>query len=181
MGLLLLAFVAGCDFGRGSQARDLEGNRVDVVSKAGSNAVVLIFVATQCPIANRYVPEMKRLHERFTGKGIQFYFVYPDRDVSAGEIREHMKLYGLPGEALRDPNHALVRAAQARVTPEAAVFQGGKLVYHGRIDDRFPAFGTDRGAATERNLERVLEAVTKGEAAVMESKPAVGCVIPQIE
>ena len=30
---------------------------------------VLIFISTDCPISNRYAPEIKRLHDEFAPKG----------------------------------------------------------------------------------------------------------------
>ena len=178
--LALSLVLAGCDSQTGgSHALDLEGRRIEVLPATSTNAVALIFVATQCPIANRYVPEIKRLQESFASNGVSFYLVYPDPDATPADIREHMHSYDLNGTPLRDPKHNLVRLAQAQVTPEAAVFLGTNLLYHGRIDDRYPAFGVDRGAPTERNLEQALDAVTKGQATPMQSKPAVGCVIPK--
>ena len=60
------------------------------------------------------------------------------------------------GRALRDPRHDLARAAGATIAPEAAVFvrENGapRLVYRGRIDDRYQAPGRMRPAASTRDL-----------------------------
>ena len=50
-------------------------------------------------------------------------------------IRKHLADFEYPGRGARDPEHALVEKTQATVTPEAAVFANGELVYLGRIDN----------------------------------------------
>ena len=83
--------------------------------------MVLLFVQTDCPISNRYAPTIARLHARFQPQGVAFYLVYPDRREDADAIRRHGREYGLPGQALRDVQHILVKRVGATVTPEAVV------------------------------------------------------------
>jgi hypothetical protein len=65
------------------------------------------------------------------------------------------------------------------VTPEVAVFSSqGKMIYHGRIDDRFVEFGRMRPAPTTHELEDAIAAVMAGKAVPNPSAPAVGCAIP---
>src|SRR5437868_8896318 len=117
---------------------DLAGRPFDPLDDPNLKTVVLLFVRTDCPISNRYAPELKRLFAKYSRPGVSFWLVYPSRDDSAEIIRRHISEYGYPFGALRDPDHALVRIAKARVTPEAAVFASGRrLVYRGRIDDRY--------------------------------------------
>jgi hypothetical protein len=80
-------------------------------------------------------------------------------------------------EALRDPDHALVKAAGATITPEAAVFAGGHVVYRGRIDDRYVDLGLERPAATKRDLADALTAVMSGKPVHPPTTQAVGCFI----
>src|SRR5690349_13025306 len=145
---------------------DLEGNPVDPLEAgpAGATmATVFIFVRLDCPISNRYAPEVQSLQARFSSKGVAFKLVYPDPDVTAEEIRRHVKEYGYACPPLRDPAHHLVKRCEARVTPEAAVVTAdGELVYHGRIDDRYVALGQWRSEPTRHDLELVLQALVHG-------------------
>jgi thiol-disulfide isomerase/thioredoxin len=142
-------------------------------------ATVLVFLSTSCPIANRYAPEIERLYERFKDSGIRFYLVYPNDSESA--IRDHLRQYGYSIPTLRDAQHRLAARSRVRATPEVAVFVGRerRLVYHGRIDDRFVDFAKERPAPTQRDLEQTLEAVVagRGEALEPRSTDAFGCVI----
>jgi hypothetical protein len=140
--------------------------------------LVFCFVSTDCPISNRYAPELRRLQERFASRGVKFWLVYPNADETTDEIRRHLKEYALPITALRDSRHALVTRAAAKVTPEAAVFlPEGKLVYHGRIDDRFPSLGQERPEPTRRDLIEILDALLEGRTLPFSTTPAVGCRI----
>jgi peroxiredoxin len=163
---------------------DVEGHTVRPLEAPSAKAIVLVFVRTDCPISNRYAPELQRLHERFADLGVDFWTVYADPSESAEAIRAHLHDYGYPGGALRDSAHALVKAAAARVTPEAAVFVPAsgapRLVYHGRIDDRYVDFGHMRAAPTRRDLEETLEAIVAGRPVPMESAPAVGCFLSDL-
>jgi hypothetical protein len=163
---------------------DLEGRGVDPFLAGSPAAAVFVFVRTDCPISNRYAPEMRRLQERFAGPDMAFWLVYADPDETADAIRRHVEEYGYKAAALRDPEHAFVRFAGARVTPEAAVYllgsPGPRLVYRGRIDDRYVALGQARPAPTTRDLEDVLTAIAAGARPDFRSTAAVGCFIPEL-
>jgi hypothetical protein len=163
---------------------DLDGRPVDPLAR-GPRLAVLVFLRTDCPISNRYAPEIRRLGRHFAARGVAFWLVYPDRRESAKTIRGHLREFGLPFRAVRDPGHALVRRSGARITPEAAVFvpgpEGARLVYHGRIDDRYSALGRMRPAATTHDLEQVVEAVLAGRPVPRDTAPAVGCFLADIE
>src|SRR5208283_4604197 len=99
---------------------------------------VFVFVRTDCPITNRYAPELRRIANEFQGRHVAFYLVYPDPNENKRAIENHMAEFGFPGTPLRDPDHELEKRAHATTTPEAAVFDAtGHLKYHGRIDDRW--------------------------------------------
>jgi hypothetical protein len=159
---------------------DLDGRPVDPL--AGPAAVtVLVFVATDCPISNRYVPELERLRARFEPAGVAFWLVYPTAEESPATIASHRREFGLTEPAVRDPRHALVRRSQVEVTPESAVFlRGGALAYHGRIDDRYVDFGEVRPEPTRRELEGAIDAALAGHAAPPPAGHAVGCAIATV-
>ncbi len=140
---------------------------------------VLIFVTTECPASNRYAPDIQRLLKEFAPKGVRFQLVYPNAADDRAAIDKHLKEYGYPESiAVRDPNHALVKTAQATITPEAAVFDGaGRLLYRGRIDDRFVELGRERLAATTQDLRDAIGAVLAGRPVHPARTQAVGCFI----
>ena len=160
---------------------DPEGHRVDPLASMEGTAVVLLFMGIECPISNGYAPGIRRLHEEYSAKGVNFWLVYPDPGTSVEAIMKHRAEFQLPLQVLRDPEHALVARSQASVTPEAAVFlPGGRLIYHGRIDNRHAGFGSSRPEATEHDLRDLLQRIVMGESVAPASTRAVGCYIPRV-
>lgn len=157
----------------------LDGTVVSPLAPAaGVDATVLLFVMTDCPISNRYAPEVRRLHDEFAG-AVRFWLVYVDAQRPAGELREHRDSFGYPFAALRDVDGALVALAGATVTPEVAVFDAAqRMVYRGRIDDRFVSFGVARRAPRTRDLHDRLRRLAAGETLAFSRTRAVGCYIP---
>ncbi|MGE5110184.1 MAG: redoxin domain-containing protein [Acidobacteriaceae bacterium] len=162
----------------GQSALDLNGVATSPFTPTG--ITVLIFVRTDCPISNRYAPEIQRLAREFQGSA-KFWLVYPDQKETPAAIRKHLSDYRYTLSALRDTRHELVREAQAQITPEAAVFVGKVLRYVGRIDDRAVDFGTFRVTATTHDLESALGAVIERRPVEKASKQAVGCYISDLE
>jgi hypothetical protein len=156
---------------------DLDGRAVTPLAP-GAPATVLIFTAVDCPISDRYAPEVRRLAGRFAAAGVATWVVYANAGESPAAARAHAAAfaYGLP--VALDPGGLLADRARAEVTPEAALFDAaGRLVYHGRIDDRYVAFGVDRPTPTARDLADAVTAVVGGVPVARPSSPAVGCAI----
>lgn len=156
-----------------------DGEAVPLTSLLGETPAAFLFIRTDCPISNRYAPEVDRLARRHAGA--RFFLVYPDPAVTAEEIEQHLRDYGYTLPALTDPHHALVAATGVRVTPEVAVFDAsGRLVYRGRIDDRWVAFGQLRAEPEHRDLTEVLADLEKGRTPDPRSTPTVGCYIADL-
>lgn len=184
IGLLVLLLTA-CAVGSGVRAialRDLDGKRILPFEAAPDSYHVFLFTRTDCPISNRYAPLVQRLDEKYRSRGIRIWLVYLDRDQPSEEIRSHLEEYGYDLAALRDDEHRLAEAAGALVTPEAAVYlPDGSLVYRGRIDNRYAAYGKARPEATVNDLADVLEALAEGRTPQTHTTEAVGCLIPDLK
>ena len=181
--ILLVAVVVCADEPTVNDLRlpDLDGRQVEPLLAKDAKAIVFIFIRTDCPLSNRYAPEVRRLDNKFAKSGVRFWLVYPDPGESGEIIRNHIKEYEYRLKALRDPEHKLVKMTGAQVTPEAAVFSpGGRMIYRGRIDDRYVAFGKARAAPTTRDLEQVLEAILEGKQVTNRTTAAIGCFIPDL-
>ena len=86
--VLMSATVCG-DKASLSQLRlfDLEGKSVNPLADTGAKAVVFIFTRADCPISNRYAPEVRRLGASFTPEKVKFWLVYPDGDTPPDATR----------------------------------------------------------------------------------------------
>lgn len=164
---------------------NLDGEPVDALRGApGVRATVLIFLRTDCPLANQMAPEVERVRKQFDGRGVRVWLVYLDGRQTADEIRRHKHEYGIEAPAIRDSDHHLVRLSEARVTPSAAVYvhEDGarRLVYRGRLDDRVVAPGRMRPRATRFDLRDAIEAALAGRTAALVTTPAIGCEIADL-
>jgi hypothetical protein len=164
---------------------DLAGQRVDPFGEVAKKAIVFLFVRTDCPISNRYAPEVHRLVQKFAPRGVAFKLVYVDPSEPSQQIREHTLEYGYQVATLRDNEHTLVHLTGAKVTPEVAVFvwgeSGARLVYRGRIDDRYVDFGKTRPAPTTHDLDDVLQAIVQDRTLALQTTHAVGCFIQDLK
>ncbi|WP_263357102.1 redoxin domain-containing protein [Acidicapsa ligni] len=178
--LMLMACVADLHAASEPRVTNLSGQVQQLVPK-GARVVVLIFAATDCPISNRYIPEITQLEREFAGSGVMFWWVFPNPGDTAAVIRKHEMEFSLHMPTLVDARQELVRMAHVGVTPEAAVFavDGAKLreVYHGRIDDRYIAFGQQRPAATRHELADAVKALLADKPVAAATGGPVGCAI----
>ena len=185
--LLLATAVVWWRTSSNTSVLDLEDRPTDPLSHDGGRATVLIFTRSDCPISNRYAPEVQRLASRFATEGVGFWLVYVDPDEQPQAIERHLADYNYSLPAVRDTQHHLVRLAGARVTPEAAVYDaGGELVYGGRIDNRYVEYDVKRNTPTSRDLEVVLETLLaernpRTRARHVDRKRAVGCPIVDLK
>lgn len=164
-------------------AVDLSGRSVDPLILGGARPTVLIFIGTNCPISERYSPEIQRLEAEFEPRGVVFWLVDPDAEDTPSAIRKFLQAYGYSGDmhVLRDVGHSLVKESGVEVTPEAAVFADGRLAYRGRIDNWYVRLGFARRTATKHDLEAALSALLAGKPVKARYTQAVGCFISDME
>lgn len=159
--------------------KDTEGSRHTMEETRGGKAVVFLFFGADCPISNRYLPEVARLFREYAGRGVVFYAVHSDPSVSPDEVKKHARDFNLPFAVLLDPAQTLARQTGATATPEAVVLSpSGELRYRGRIDDRMVDFGRQRQAPTREDLRQALDAILAGKPIPEPFTKAIGCAIP---
>ena len=176
--LMVLAFVA-IQAAWPATIVDIYGDRHRLPSQPGQDFTVVFFVTHDCPISNRYLPEMRRVCDEYAAWGTRCLMAYVDPTISWEQIREHQHAYGVTLPALHDTNRELVELAGATITPESAVYsKDGELVYRGRINNLYAALGTPRRQATEHSLRKALDEALAGRAVSRPRTQAVGCFIP---
>src|ERR1043165_7784177 len=70
-------------------------------------ANVVVFVTTECPVANRYAPEIQRICAAYSPKGVDCLLIYEDVGVTVDAVRKHRAefRYGTAAAAIdRDGN-----------------------------------------------------------------------------
>lgn len=156
---------------------------IDLQAKAAavpysrSKASVLFFIATDCPIANRYAPEIGRIAKDYATKGVRCYRVYVLDKSHVAEVAQHGKDYSLPMTAILDPKRSLVKETGVTVTPEVAVVNKlGMMIYRGRIDDQNVEHGVIR-PGYRHDLRIALDEYLSGKPISMPVTTAIGCFL----
>ena len=139
-------------------------------------AVVLIFLATECPVVDDYVDRITKLIKDFKDKEIQFVGIHSNKHETVEDIKKYSETHGFKFPILLDPKNKMADYFQARRTPEVFLIDDKKtLRYRGGIDD-------SRKNPEEHYLQKVLNLV-------LEDKPipekerktrAIGCTIKRV-
>jgi thiol-disulfide isomerase/thioredoxin len=144
-----------------------------------SKGVVLFFLGTECPVSNSYAPEFSRLAKAYADQAVLFYGVHADPDVNAEMARKHAAEYHLRFSILLDPAQVLAGQTGATMVPEAVLLTAdGRVLYRGRIDDRYAADGKRRERPKSSDLEQALKAVLAGKAPPVTTTKVFGCPLP---
>ena len=165
------------------QARDLDVTDIDgkthrPFAQTNGAGTVMIFIGVECPIANYYHPTLRKLMASEMAKGISFYFFHGDPDTTLEAATKHRKDFEIVAPVFLDPNLKVARRVQAEVTPEAFLFKpDGSLVYRGKIDDMYVAFGKKRRFPKEKYLEQAIKNLKAGKAVEPNKTKAIGCYI----
>ena len=159
---------------------DVAGKSMTRDDWRAAKTVLLFFIGTECPASNGYTPQMERIARRYSLRGVQCLGVHSDPTVTADAAAAHAKEYRLTFTILLDPAQTLAQASGVRVTPEAVVASSdGRVLYRGRIDNRYALDGKRRDEATQRDLEDALEAILSGAEPPLRETKAFGCPLPK--
>jgi hypothetical protein len=179
--LLLLSCLPAAALAAQPFGVDLNGRAIDRLAPPGARAIVLFFAASDCPISNRYVPEIERLDREFAPDGVRFWWVYPNPEDTPEVVRHHQQQFDIHADVLLDNQQRLTAMAHATITPEVAVFVPARdtlrEVYRGRIDDRHVSLGQERPSADRHDLEDALHALLANHPIPPPGGPPIGCSI----
>lgn len=149
------------------------------VRPSEAKAVALLFLSVDCPVSNRYAPDLARMAREYTKDGVVFYGVHCDPDLTAEQARHHAAEYKLPFLILLDPTHELARAARVIRVPTAVLLSpAGAVLYHGRVDDRNIGTGKARAEPTRRDLAEAVAETLAGKRPAVPRTQVVGCELP---
>ncbi len=138
--------------------------------------VVVMFIATQCPVSNAYNERMVSLYSGYHGKKVAFLAINANVKESVDEIASHSKEHGFQFPVLKDEGNKIADAYGAQVTPETYVITpDGKVQYHGRIDDN-----RNVEKVQEHDLASALDALLAGKELTRTETKAFGCSIKRV-
>ncbi len=155
---------------------DYNGVKHSLTDFKSSKAIVLMFIATQCPVSNAYNERMVALVKDYTPKGVTFVGINANKQESVEEIKHHAQEHGFRFPVLKDWNNTVADKFGASVTPEIYVLNRKfDILYHGRIDD-------SRRASDIRSndLRTALDEILAGHPVHVRETKAFGCTIKRV-
>jgi peroxiredoxin/mono/diheme cytochrome c family protein len=143
-------------------------------------AFVLVFVGTECPLANLYVPTLVALHKEYAGKGVQFLAINSNAQDTFVRVAAHAVEREVPFPVLKDFDHQVADALGAQRTPEAFLLDAEHVIrYQGRIDDQY-GVGYQRDRPTRQDLKEAIDELLAGKPITTPTTPVAGCVIARV-
>ncbi len=154
-----------------------EPKQIRLYDIKNKKAIVIIFIATRCPISLDYDERMVALANEFSPKGVQFLGINSNHTEPVQEVIEHAREKGLPFPVLKDEGNRVADAYNARVTPEVFVVDSNFVLrYHGRIDD-----SQNPARVTRQDLRDALNAILAGKNPPNPETRAFGCTIKRVQ
>jgi peroxiredoxin len=156
--------------------KDYTGKEYSLYNYLGRKGIVVMFIATQCPVSNAYNTRMVDLYNLYTPKGIVFLAINSNKQESIAEIAEHSTKHGFQFPVLKDWKNVIADKFDAQVTPETYLIDStGVLRYHGRIDDERVL-----SKVTRHDLRDALDAYLEGKPILRRDTKAFGCTIKRV-
>ena len=156
---------------------DYNGKSHSLKDFKDSKAIVVMFIATKCPVSNAYNTRMETLYNDYKDKGISFIAINSNKAESVDEIKSHAKEHGLTFLILKDQQNKVADKFDASVTPEIYVLNSKyEIQYHGRIDD-----SREEDNVESKDLENALNEILAGKKVSKSRTKAFGCSIKRVE
>src|SRR2546425_5630090 len=141
-----------------------------------ARATVMIFLGTQCPISNRYIPLLNDLAKAHENDGLEMFAVVSDPTITRKNVIAYRDEYKIAFPVLFDASGELARELKPTHTPEAFVLDhDGALRYRGRIDDGFAALGKINQVVKSNDLSDAISALLANRPIEHPQTDPVGC------
>jgi peroxiredoxin len=155
----------------------VDGQQHALSSYKDKKAIVVVFVGTECPIANLYLPTLVEMHKKYSAKGVQFLLIYSNAQDSFADVVTHAREHKVSFPALKDSGHKAADAFGAERTPQSFLLDSERGIrYRGRIDNQY-GYTYRRPAPTQTDLIDAIEAVLAGKPVANPVTEVRGCLI----
>jgi hypothetical protein len=155
------------------------GTDTSIGAAAGKKGTLVIFMCNHCPWVKAWQTRIAAIGNAALDQGIGVIAInpndpaaYPEDDFD--QMVTRAKQLGFKFCYAVDATSEIAMSFGATHTPEAFLFDaGGKLVYHGAVDDN----AKDESAVKHPWLQQAVSAVTKGKPVSDAETKAMGCSI----
>lgn len=154
---------------------DYNKNEHSLQDFANKKGIVVLFVATQCPVSNAYNSRMAELYNHFKDD-FSFIGINSNKQEDVEEIKTHASENNLDFVILKDSNNVIADKFDASFTPEIYILNNNfEQLYHGRIDD-----SRKKENIEVEDLKKALIEIKDGKAVSVKETKAFGCSIKRV-
>lgn len=154
------------------------GGSVTLRELQGEKASVLIFLSTECPISNGYIPAMNHLAADYMQQGVKLVGINSNEGPSLKNLAAHRKEFDITFPVLKDAGAVVADNLKVGHCPEAVILDvEGKVRYRGRIDDRYSRRGGAANDVQRFDLAVALQEVLAETPVTISETKVVGCPI----
>ena len=157
--------------------KDTEGTDFTLYKLSEEKQVtVVLFLATQCPIATDYTERIVNLVKVYDEKNVQFIGINSNKQEKVEEILAYSKKHGFEFPMLKDPENKIADYFGARRTPEVFLLNAKRVLRYAGAIDNSPK------EPTKHYLKDALDLVIAGKDIPKASKKtrAIGCTIKRV-
>lgn len=158
----------------------VSGRLLSLQELRGATATVIFFICNHCPFVKHVDPELVRLANDYTSRGISFIAIsfndvvaYPQD--GPAKMKETAEALHYPFPYLYDETQQVAKDYEAACTPDLFVYDDQlQLAYRGQLDDSRPGNGIP---VTGNDIRKALDSLLAGEPVPAEQRPGIGCNI----
>lgn len=157
--------------------KDAEGTDSSLYKLSEEKQVtVVLFLATQCPIATDYTDRIVNLVKAYDEKKVQFIGINSNKQEKIEEIVAYSKKHGFEFPVLKDRENKIADYFGARRTPEVFLLDAKRVLRYAGAIDNSPK------EPTKHYLKEALDLVIAGKDIPKPSKKtrAIGCTIKRV-
>src|SRR5436309_13900709 len=79
----------------------------DFADLKDKKAIVVVFLGTECPVNNAFLPVLAELHRTYAPRGVQFLAINSNQQDTPERVAAHAKQYKIPFPVLKDPGNVV--------------------------------------------------------------------------
>jgi len=156
--------------------KNYDGKSYTLSDAKDAKAIVVMFIATKCPVSNAYNERMVKLYDDYESKGVAFFGINSNKAEDSEDCEEHAEENGFQFPVLKDPNNKIADKYDAQVTPEIYVVNAKReVLYHGRIDN-----SQREDNVENQDLRNALDEILSGKEVKVADTKAFGCTIKRV-
>jgi peroxiredoxin len=159
--------------------KDISGKEISLKEAAGKNGTLVMFSCNTCPYVVKNQTRTNEIMEYALKNNVGAIILNSNeanrgKDDSFKDMQAYAKEQGYKWYYAVDQNNAIADAFGASRTPEIYLFDdGGKLVYHGAIDDS-PA---DAASVKRVHAKVAIDEMVSGKDVSVKTSKSIGCAI----